>query len=314
MQRSSRTNIGDVEIIDAQVHLNHIHPEWKTAEVEDIFAAALAAMDAVGVDGLVVSEFWGFDGRWREDLPNGSFRSRYPFSELAAAREPGCFIYHTVVSIDDPELDQQVARVRQQPGAAALRIVPTPETGAVDRLKKGEFEPLFAVAERHRVPVFCWLPGRSHLLVPYLKAFPRLQFILDHCGVGQAPYRLGLTAPTLVSSVVETRAERVKQFDGVVELAQYSNLALKWCHAPNLFREQPYPYRDALPVLRRAIDAFGAERIMWASDYTQARTEMDITWAQALYYILESDQLSESEKEWVLGGSVRKALDWTKAS
>jgi hypothetical protein len=113
-----------VEIIDAQVHLNHIHPEWKTAEVEDIFAAALAAMDAVGVDGLVVSEFWGFDGRWREELPNGSFRSRYPFSELAAAREPRCFIYHTVVSIDHPELDQQVARVRQQPGAAALRIVP----------------------------------------------------------------------------------------------------------------------------------------------------------------------------------------------
>ena len=44
----------------------------------------------------------------------------------------------------------------------------------------------------------------------------------------------------------------------------------------------------------------------------QARTEMGITWAQALYYILESDQLSDTEKEWVLGGSVRKALRWAK--
>jgi L-fuconolactonase len=300
----------DVEIIDAQVHLNHIHPDWKTADVEDILASALAAMDAVGVNGLVVSEFWGPDARRRDELPNGVFRSRYPFSELAATREPRRFIYHTVVSIDDPELDNQVARLRQFPGAAALRIVPTPETGAVARLSKGDFEPLFAAAERHAVPVFCWLPGRGALLVPYLKAFPRLQFILDHCGVGQAPYRLGPTAPTLVSSVVPTRAERVKQFDSVLDLAQYPNLALKWCHAPNLFSEQPYPYRDALPVLRRAIDGFGAERIMWASDYTQARTEMGITWAQALYYLLESDQLSTTEKEWLLGGSVRQALSW----
>jgi predicted TIM-barrel fold metal-dependent hydrolase len=215
-----------VEVLDAQVHLNHIHPERKTAQIDDILAAALAAMDAVGVDGLVVSEFWGFDGRWREELPNGVFRSRYPFSELAASKEPRRFICHTMVSIDDPQLDEQVAWVRLQPGGAAQRIVPIPETGAVARLEKGEFEPLFAAAERHSVPVFCWLPGRGHLLLPYLKKFPHLQFILDHCGVGQAPHRFGPTAPTLLSSLVQMRAERVAQFDEVVELAQYPNLAL----------------------------------------------------------------------------------------
>jgi predicted TIM-barrel fold metal-dependent hydrolase len=261
----------------------------------------------------VVSEFWGFDGRRREQLPNGVFRSQYPFSELAASRQPQRFIYHTVVSVDDPELDDQVARVRQRRGGAALRIVPIPETGAVDRLRNGEFEAFFGAAERHQVPVFCWLPGRGELLVPYLKQFPNLQFILDHCGVGQAPYRLGPTAPTLVSSVVQTRAERLQQFDSVLELAAYPNLALKWCHAPNLFSEQPFPYRDALPVLRRAIEGFGVERVMWASDYTQARTEMGITWAQALYYVLDSDQLANEEKEWLLGGSVRKTLNWSKS-
>ncbi len=155
-----------MEVLDAQVHLNHIHPEWKTAQIDDILAAALAAMDAVGVDGLVVSEFWGFDGRWREELPNGAFRSQYPFSELAASKEPRRFIYHTMVSVDDPQLDEQVAPVRRQPGGAALRIVPIPETGAVARLEKGEFEPLLAAAEQHGVPVFCWLPRRGHLLVP----------------------------------------------------------------------------------------------------------------------------------------------------
>ena len=303
-----------MEIIDAQVHLNHVHPAWQSADLEAICTTALAAMDAAGIDGVVISEFWGFDNRMREQLPNGASRALYPFSELAAARHPQRFVYHRMVSLSDPELDDQMAKVRQYSGSAAVRIVPRPETGDTERMARGEFEPFFAAAERHQVPVFCWLPGRGHLLVPYLKQFPRVQFILDHCGVGQAPYRLGPTAPTLVSSVVETRAERVKQFDQVADLAQYANLALKWCHAPNLFSDQPYPYRDALPVLRKAIDAFGASRIMWASDYTQARTEMGISWGQALYYILDSDQLSDSEKEWLLAGSVRKALNWDRAA
>jgi hypothetical protein len=34
--------------------------------------------------------------------------------------------------------------------------------------------------------------------------------------------------------------------------------------------------------------------------------------AQGLYYVLESDQLSETEKQWLLGGSLRKALHWSK--
>lgn len=49
---------------------------------------------------------------------------------------------------------------------------------------------------------------------------------------------------------------------------------------------------------------------MWASDYTVARDQNRNTWAECLYYLLGSDQLSPTEKEWILGGSVRKAVDW----
>ena len=93
-----------------------------------------------------------------------------------------------------------------------------------------------------------------------------------------------------------TRAGRVAELDRVIDLAQYPNLALKWCHAPTLLSETAYPYRDVLPLLRRAIEAFGVERIMWASDVTQARVEANHTWAQLLYYLLDSDLLSETKK------------------
>jgi len=63
-------------------------------------------------------------------------------------------------------------------------------------------------------------------------------------------------------------------------------------------------------VLRRVLDAFGPERVMWASDYTVSRLETGFSWAHTLYYLLGSDQLTLSEKEWLLGKSVRRVLRW----
>jgi predicted TIM-barrel fold metal-dependent hydrolase len=111
-----------------------------------------------------------------------------------------------------------------------------------------------------------------------------------------------------------SRGERVAQLDRVFELAEFPNVALKWSHAPSLLSEHAYPFRDVLPLLRRAIDAFGIERILWASDYTVARDQHGEAWAHSLYYLLDSDQLSLTEKEWILGRSVRQVLRWPAAS
>jgi L-fuconolactonase len=303
-----------MEIVDAQVHLNQLVPDWRTADADAVIATGLQVMDAVGVRAALIAESRGFDARMRPalgpELPNGAIRARFPFSERAVRLHPDRFAYLVRIDVRDPELERLMGEVRTKPGALCLRIVPIPDTGEVAALERGEFEPLFAAAERHAVPIFAWLPARAHLLVPYLERFSRLQVILDHCGVGVAPPHRGPIAPTLASSVTASRAERVAQLDRVLELARYPNLALKWCHAPTLFSEQPYPYHDVLPLLRRALDAFGMERVLWASDYTQARAETGQAWAQALYYLLDSDQLSETEKEWLLGRSVRRVLRW----
>jgi predicted TIM-barrel fold metal-dependent hydrolase len=105
-------------------------------------------------------------------------------------------------------------------------------------------------------------------------------------------------------------ADRRGQLDAVLELAAFANLALKWSHAPSLLSDEPYPHRDVLPLLRRAIEAFGVQRLIWASDYTQARVETGQPWAQALYYLLDADALSDDEKEWLLGRSARQLLRW----
>ncbi len=303
-----------IEIVDAQVHLNQLVPDWRTAPIDSVIATGIQAMDAVGVHAVLIAESRGFDSKMRPalgpELPNGAIRAQFPFSERAVEQHPDRFAYLVRVDIKDPELERIVSDVRSRPGALCMRIVPVPDIGEVLSLERGEFEPLFAAAEHYAVPVFAWVPARSHLLVPYVRKFPKLQFIVDHCGVGVAPLSSGPLPPTLLSSLTPTRAERIAQLDGVLELAQFANVALKWSHAPSLLSAEPYPYRDILPMLRRAIDAFGVERIIWASDYTVARDQHGEAWAHSLYYLLDSDDLSHIEKEWVLGRSVRQTLRW----
>jgi L-fuconolactonase len=303
-----------IEIIDAQVHLNQLGPDWQTASIDSVLATGIQVMDAVGIDRVLIGEAHGFDSQFRplgEELPNGAIRSPYPFSERAVELHPGRFTYHVVVDFRDPEVDRLTAEVQTRPGANSMRIVPVPQTGAVDSLEHGEFDALFAAAERHQVPVFAWVPKRAHLLLPYVQRFPELTFIVDHCGVGVAPLRGGRELPvTMETSLTRSRGDRAAELTRICEMAQYPNVALKWCHAPGLLSEEDYPYGDVMPLLRQAIDAFGVERIMWASDYTIARDQNGNSWAQCLYYLLDSDQLSRTEKEWLLGGTARQVLNW----
>jgi L-fuconolactonase len=189
-----------------------------------------------------------------------------------------------------------MAGVRTRPGGLCLRIVPQPDNGEFAYLENGGFEALFASAGRHSVPILAWLPGRSQALVPYLEKFTDTRVVLDHIGLGGAAL---------------SPDDRDRQFQDVLSLARYPNFVLKWCHAPQRFAgQQSYPFSHVLPYLRQAIDALGAERIMWASDHTQSKSHH--TWAEALYCLLDAQSLSQTEKEWILGGTARTILRWPK--
>lgn len=64
----------------------------------------------------------------------------------------------------------------------------------------------------------------------------------------------------------------------------------------------------ARPFLCKTLDAFGTERIMWASDVTVNPTGE--TWAELLFAIKDNPGLSAEEREYVLGRSARNWLNW----
>ena len=303
-----------MEIVDGQLHPNRVGPRGSQMSPLAHVEAAISAMDAVGVDAVLLDEWagWTEDGRCLPgiDLPSGIRRITYQVSELAVELYPSRFAYCARFDIRDPDLPELMAGVRNHPGRLALRWFPQHGRGSVLRGSDGHaivesreesalYHRYFELAEERQLPVFLVIPNDAPLLIPFARAHPGVQFVIDHCGVS---YPLAS----------QRDPHRFDGLGGVIALAEEPNVALKWCHAPRLSLEG-FPYPDVLSEFRRVLAAFGKERVVWASDYTQAinpdRLVRKFTWTESLEYIRRSD-LTQSEKEWVLGKAIRSILRW----
>ncbi|MCB1091334.1 MAG: amidohydrolase family protein, partial [Verrucomicrobiae bacterium] len=68
------------------------------------------------------------------------------------------------------------------------------------------------------------------------------------------------------------------------------------------------PYEDLGPMIRRLRDAFGAERLMWASDCPY-QVQQGHTYADSIALIRDRlDFLSAEDKAWMLGKTAEKVF------
>jgi predicted TIM-barrel fold metal-dependent hydrolase len=229
-------------------------------------------------------------------LPNGAVRSTYPTSEAAVRADPTRFAYIGHVDRRDPDIAEVIGELRTHPGRLGLRVVARRQTGEWDQLVEGGYGDYFALAREHGVPCFVYCIAGPLPLRQYIERFGDNWFIIDHLGLSFLP-------------PMPTGPERYAGLEQTLSLAEYPNVALKWCHAPELAQEE-YPYPTLSEQLKRAVDAFGPERIMFGSDYTEIRASS--SWADAFYYIKDSTELSRSDKDWILGGSLRTILNWDR--
>jgi L-fuconolactonase len=280
-----------LDVVDAQIHVR--------AGVD----RAVAAMDAVGVDSAVV-DIWPPETR---RMANGATRYYYGFVEEAMARFPGRFAYVARVAPDDPAMDDIMGQIAATPGAVGLR------THDGDRPKAGGDDPMLAAAGRHGVPVMInagtsviahprrgILRHRRHwALLRDVRRFDEVLFIIDHCGIPVQEGFGGRPLPQPAAFYV----------DALMQYAPFPNVAVKWSHAPRMTREA-YPYPDVTEQLLRVIDEFGLDRLMWGSDYTMTRDHH--TYAEALFCLRDTDRLSTTDKESLLGGTLRRLLRWPR--
>lgn len=164
-----------MEIIDAQIHDPHpvVHLDSKyDGEFELLLGTELAreAMDAVGVDMALMNT--------RQDLLDFAI-GRYP------ERFAGCG--RLDARADD--LDEQVRTYRDRPGMLAVRTtaVNWATRQATDDFRAGGLDPLFAAAERHKLPIFLFASGIASQVAPVAEKYPELTLIVDHIGLPSPP-------------------------------------------------------------------------------------------------------------------------------
>jgi predicted TIM-barrel fold metal-dependent hydrolase len=286
-----------MDIVDSQVHVGR-------GKID----ATLASMNALGVGAVLIDEFWG---SWNPasptniapgyKLPNGAWRATCPTAEEASSLYPDRFAYLVRVDREDPDLDAVMRLTGSAPHARAVRIQPGWTMAETQAFAEGAYDPLFRLADQHGLPVFIFIPGFVELMPRYLEAFPGVACIVDHCGMPFA--NIPQDRPADGAKWLAGNA----YFEEVAKLSDYPNAALKWGHPQHRFGFNDYPYEPLRPFLRRAIGAFGPERVMWASDNTVIP---DHTWADMLFAIRDDPDLTAEEKAWVLGGACRRTLNW----
>lgn len=287
-----------MDIVDAQVHMG-----YGTIE------STLASMDALGIRAVLIDEFWGRnapgDPRNFEpgfSLSNGAWRTISPTAEQASHLHPNRFSYVVRIDRRDPDLKCVLRLAGTAPHARAIRILPVWTLEEAEAFADGAYENLCELAQENGLPIFLFIPGFVELLPRYLANFPRLNFIVDHCGMPQPGIPIGRPPEE------QGRIESLGYFDEVLKLAAYPNVSLKWSHAQYKFASASYPYESIRPFLRRAVDAFGAQRLLWASDNSVIPNHC---WSDLLHYLRDDPGLSAEEKEWILGRSVRRILGWS---
>jgi predicted TIM-barrel fold metal-dependent hydrolase len=295
-----------MEIVDAQLHDPAPWLKWSSYDIRTghdlLTELVLAYLDALGIWGAILVPG---DEEW---------------VEAAANTQPSRLAYILRVNPRIPDLDRFVAETKGQreAGLLALRAsIGWPLDGSeVKRFEEGVWDPVFTTCEKYQVPVFLMISGWLPLAAAIAQRHPDLTIIIDHLGLHQPP-RVKRESPPL------------KSLPELLALARYPNVAVKLCGLPALSNDA-FPYTDVVPHLRSIVDAFGATRLMWASDISRFYGRMGLlcnvtpgsegqypgkhTYAESLNFIRHCDQLTPDEKEAILGKTVHGLLGWPRVT
>ncbi len=270
------------DVVDAQVHL--------TLELNE--GALLASIDALGIRSVVLDEFWyitdDFRGMPCAPLPGGTFRPLSPYAQAAALRYPERFSFLQRIDRRDLDAGAVVRMLGASPGCRAVRVLPL---GREERAAFGEggYDEILAAAQAEQLPV-CVLGVDLATLPLVTRRFPDLPIVLDHCGW----------------------ARSLEHWEQVLSAAALDTVFLKWSHVSRVFGGAQDPLETARRELHRALEAFGAERVMWASDVTEDEAGAD--WSQLLGAVTEDPELSSDDMQWLLSGTARSLFDWPAPS
>lgn len=205
----------------------------------------------------------------------------------AAKQHPGKFRIVGMVDESQPDTDRAM-RVLLKQQVTGFRITPRVR-GREVWLKSDGMATMWKTAAQTRQAMCCLIdPEDLPDIGAMCRKHPDTPVVIDHFA------RIG--ADGMI---------REKDLKQLSDLARHKQVSVKISAFYALGKKQP-PYLDLVPMIRRLVEAYGPERLMWASD-SPYQLVGEHTYAASIGLIRDRvDFLSDSDREWLLRKTAEK--------
>jgi predicted TIM-barrel fold metal-dependent hydrolase len=274
------------DYIDAHVHVwtpdlaaYPIHESFKREDMQPVSFTAeqlFAHMKPSGVGRVVLIQmsFYRFDNRYMTDT---------------IARFPGIFSGVAVVDENESRLVPTMKSLATD-GVRGFRIHPAAQPIDAWINSSGMAAMWQAAADQDLAVCPLINPEALPLIDRMCQKYPKTRVVIDHFA------RIGVDGKI-----------RDEQLDSLCRLAKHANTYVKTSAFYALGKKQA-PYTDLAPMIRKVRDAFGAERLMWASDCPY-QVDPGHSYEPSIALVRDGlDFLSPQERQWMLTGTAEKVF------
>jgi len=211
---------------------------------------------------------------------------RYDNSYLADVlkRYPQTFQGVSRVDPLDAAAPDHLSRLVKEQGFRGVRLSPAGNASG-DWIHGPLMPPLWKRCDELKVPMTVLAPiTRIPEVETLVSQFPDLTVVIDH--------------------MADCPVDQPAQLEKLIALRRYPKVFVKISHTWSLSR-QSYPYLDAQELVKRLYDAFGPQRLMWATDWPIV--ESVATYAQALSVVRDDMKfLNADDKRWILSKTIER--------
>lgn len=233
-------------------------------------------MQAVGVNRVVLIQmsFYGHDNSYMTDT---------------IAKHPGMFSGVAVIEQDVGNPAPEMRRLKKL-GVRGFRIYP--KDFPVEKwLSSGTMHAMWTVAREERLNMCCLMdPNGLPALDRMCRVYPETPVVIDHM------CRIGVTG-RIDPAEVKALCDMARHKQVTVKVSAFYALGAKKA-----------PYKDLAPMIKQLLDAFGPERLMWASD-APFQVVGGHTYRDSIELIKSGlEFLTASDKEWLLSRTAERVF------
>jgi L-fuconolactonase len=284
-----------MEKIDAHVHVFDRFSEAFPREVSSLAPAGRAAtaeqllheMDGAGIDRAVLIQMGGFE------------IEQHRYVAWCVDKWPDRFVAVGLVDANGADPPARLDSLYEATGIAGIRLMGRLGDPGEARVEKLAAYSLFQRADQLglNINLYCQSDQISNIEL-LMRAFPGVCVGLDHLGICPStafvPDRWG--RPRFDDEPIPPPT-----YPQILGLARYPNVYVK-VSGEYAFSKEPYPYQDLRPMVEGIYRAYGAERMMWCTDFPWISEEPGY---RRLVALLDRHlpHLAEGERSLIAGGN-----------